>query len=126
MILDKENLFSDKQLVSATANADNIVDLGISNFSANNNASLFACTTPYVGTGTLVVELLTSSELNNGIMVNPVTVATYPITNAALIAGGKIVDTRIPMGVSQYAGLRYTVTGTLAGGIITSGIAFDA
>ena len=131
MILDAENLFSDKQAVLATIDATNTVNLGVGAFGASSNASLFVGAAPYAGAGTLVVELLTADSVDaTGNLVTPVTIATYPITNAALKAGGKLVDTRLPMGLKKYAGVKYTVTGTItalpAGSYITTGIVFDA
>lgn len=126
MYLDKQNLFSQNQAVTAAAAADNTVDLGPGDTGPSENISLFAnAGTAFTGAGTLVVEVQTADEVNAGALVTPVTVATYPVANATLKAGGKLVAARLPHGMKRYAGLNYAVTGTLNAGTITAGLVWD-
>lgn len=126
MYFDKQNMFSDKQAVTATAAAADTVDLGPGDIGPSGEASLYVGASGYTGAGTLVVELQTADAVDAaGVLTSPVTVATYSVTNAALLAGGKIAASRLPHGMKRYAGLKYTVTGTLAGGTLTAGIVLD-
>ena len=126
MIFDKQNLFSDKQAVTATAPAADTVDLGLGDAGPSEGISLFVGVDGATGAGTLAVELQTADACAaNGALTSPVTVATYPVTNDALKGGGKIVAARLPHGMKRYAGLNYVVTGTVTGAKITAGLVFD-
>lgn len=127
MILDKQNLFSDKQAVTATAPATDAVDLGLGDAGPSEGVSLFVGADGATGTGTLAVELQTADACAaGGTLTSPVTVATYPVSNDALKSGGKIVAARLPHGMKRYAGLNYVVTGTLTGAKFTAGLVLDA
>ena len=131
MYIDKENLFSYDQAVTATVLSDNIVDLGKGDIGPSENASIFAsATTPFTGAGTMVIELMTSSDLNAGLtaMVNPVKVATYNVTNAGLLqTDGEpvLAASRFPHRMMRYAQLNYVVTGALAAGKLKAGVVWD-
>jgi hypothetical protein len=128
MLLDKENMFSMSQAVTATAAGANIVDLGPGDAGPSERLSLFVtCDPVFTGTGTITVELLTADALSSGALSSPDTAATYAVTNAALLAGGKLLASRLPHGMKRYAGLKYTVSAsaTLAGGKITAGLVWD-
>ena len=127
MYLDKQNLFSDKQAVAATAAATDSVDLGKGDAGPAEQASLFVGVDGASGTGTLTVELLTADACAaNGTLTSPVTVATFPVGNDTLKTGGKAVAVRLPHGMKRYAALNYVVSGTLTGARITAGIVMDA
>ena len=127
MILDKQNLFSSAQAVTATAPATDTVDLGAGDAGPSEGVSLFVGVDGATGTGTLAVELQTADACAaNGTLTSPVTVATYPVGNDALKGGGKIVAARLPHGMKRYAGVNYVVTGTLTGAKITAGLVMDA
>ena len=126
MYLDKQNLFSDKQAVAATALSTDSVDLGTGDAGPSERASLFVGVNGASGAGTLTVELLAADACAaNGTLTSPVTMATYPVSTEALAAGGKIVAARLPHGMKRYTRLNYVVGGTLTGAKITAGIVFD-
>ena len=128
MIMDKENLFSGDQAVTATALSANIVSLGAGDAGPSERLSLVVnAGTAFTGAGTMKVEVLTSDELNTaGDALNgAVTVASYPVTNDQLLAGGKLAAARLPHGMKKYARLNYAVTGTLADGKITAGLVWE-
>ena len=126
MYFDKQNLFSDKQAVTATAAATDTVNLGPGDIGPADAATLYVGTSGYTGAGSLVVELQTADAVDAaGVLTSPVTGATYQVANATLLSGGKAVATRLPHGMKRYAGLKYTVTGTIAGGSVTAGIVLD-
>ncbi len=122
MIFDKENLFSDKQAVAATAVSANIIDLGGPDAGAGDRPYLAVHATPFTGTGTLSVELQTSADSAFG---TPKIVAAFPVANDTLKKGGQIVAGKPPKGMLRYARLNYAVTGTLAGGALTAGLVLD-
>ena len=123
MFLDKENIFSLEQAVTATAVSTNIVDLGKGDTGNSDRPHLtVTATTPYGGTGTMNVEVQTSDvEAFTG----PVVVASYPVPNDKLKAGGHIVGTSLPQGVKRYVRLNYAVSGTISAGKLTAGLALD-
>ncbi len=124
MYIDKKNMFSDKQSVTVTASSASVVDLAAGD--AGLSANLFVGADGFSGTGSLVVELLTADSADAPATLNaPVTIATFPVSNTAIKAGGLIVAAGLPRGMKRYAGLKYTVTGTLTGGLISSGIVMD-
>lgn len=128
MILDKENMFSENQAVTATAVSTDIVDLGPGDTGPSEGVSLFVTAgTAFTGAGTISVMVETSDELNGAgtALSGAVTVATYPVSNDALLAGGKLVGARLPHGMKRYARLNYAVTGTVAAGTLTAGLVWD-
>ncbi|MDR2946435.1 MAG: hypothetical protein LBV79_06795 [Candidatus Adiutrix sp.] len=128
MILDKENLFSHGQAVTAAAPSKNIVDLGAGDAGPSERLSLFVnAGTAFTGGGTLTVELMTAAEMlpDGTAMKDPAAVASYAVTNAQLLAGGKLAAARLPHGMRRYAALNYKVDGSLAAGTITAGLVLD-
>lgn len=128
MYLDKENMFSEGQAVTATALSTNIVELGGGDAGSSEEISLFVnAGAAYTGTGTIAVSILTAAALNpaGDALDSPVTLATYPVGNEALTSGGKLLAARLPHGCKRYLRLNYAVTGTLSGGNILAGLAAD-
>jgi hypothetical protein len=132
MILDKENMFSLAQAVTATAASTNAVDLGKGDAGPSERISLFVSADPpftVTGAPALAVELQTSDAVSAGALVSPVTVATYTPDNDALAAGGRLVAARLPHGMKRYAALNFKVTAsqgnTLAAGKLTAGLVRD-
>jgi hypothetical protein len=128
MSLDKQNMFSMEQAVTATAGSTDIVDLGKGDAGPSERLSLFVSASPFTGTGTITVELHTSDAVSSGALSSPVTVATYPLANAGLLAGGKLAADRLPHGMKRYARLNYVVSAsaTLAAGKINAGLVWEA
>ena len=124
MILDRENLFSANQAVTATALAQNVVDLGRGDHGPSGAISLVVIADGYTA-GTITVELQTADAVGtDGALTNAATVATYPVTADALKAGGAVVAAQLPHGMKRYAGLNYQATGA-TGGTITAGLALE-
>ena len=127
MIIDKELMFSEAQAVTSTASSTNIVDLGVGDIGPSEALSLFVnAGTVFTGTGTITVSLRTSDTLSSGALASPIVVATFPLTNAQIKAGGKLVAARLPHGMKRYADANYTVDGTVAAGKVTAGLVLDA
>lgn len=115
MYLDTKNMFSDRQSVSVTTESDSPVDIKATGLGLS--AGLFVAAEGFFGTGSMVVELLTGDHLTP-----PYTIATFPVSNAALKAGGMIVAIGLPRGTKRYVRLKYVVGGELAGGLISAGL----
>lgn len=126
MILDYENMFSKEQAVIATAASVNAIDLGPGDAGPSERLSLFVTADPaFTGNGALTVDLLTADAVHDGALVTPVSVASYAVSNASLLAGGKLVAARLPHGCKRYLRLNYTVSDSLAAGKLTAGLVWD-
>ena len=130
MIFDAQNLFSRAQAVTATAVSENTLDLGHGDYGPSESVSLVVCASGYTA-GSLTVELQTADAVSStGALTSPVTVASFPVSAAALKAGGNIVAARLPHNLKRYVALAYTAPSgegavVPAGGSITAGLALD-
>lgn len=128
MILDKENLFSDAQAVTATAPSTNVIDLGaVRDVGKGNELELLIAVTTTVlaagGASTTTFSLQTDTAEGFGTAVTLWTSAA--IGKADLVAGYQI-KVRVPRGVKRYLRLLYTVaTNDLTAGAFTAGILLD-
>ncbi|TNV22119.1 hypothetical protein FH968_04390 [Buttiauxella sp. B2] len=130
MIIDKLLMFSESQAVTATAASTDVIDLGpikgtkrdigVGNpleFWTNVNTTAAAA-----GAATLNVQLQTSTD-------NATWVTLYDsgsLALASLVAGKRILSTKVPQGVLKYLRVNYVVaTGPLTAGAFTSGINLD-
>lgn len=127
MIMDKKNLFSDEQAVTSTAAGAYVIDLGKGDAGPSEGISLVVTANGYATAAATTVELKTADTVNSsGALVSATTVAQYPVTSAAIVAGGKIVADRLPHGMKRYAGLNYSVgSGGLTSGTMTAGLVWD-
>lgn len=129
MILDKANIFSDGQAITQTIVSNQVLDLGPGDLGPSEGASLFVnINPPFSGAGTLAVELKTADSLTDdrtNLSTVATTVAIYPLTNEILTDGGTVLAARVPHGLKRYSALNYVVTGTLADGQVTAGLALD-
>jgi hypothetical protein len=127
MYLDKENIFSMSAAITATASSENTIDLGRGDAGPSERLSLFVTIdTPYTGAGTLIVNLQTADAVGtDGSLTSPVTVASYPVANADMLAAGQIIASRLPHGCKRYMRLNYAVSGTISAGKITAGLVWD-
>lgn len=130
MIFDAQNLFSKAQAVTATAVSTNTLDLGRGDYGPSESVSLVVCASGYTA-GSLTVELQTADACSDtGALTSPVTVASFPVSAAALKEGGTIVAARLPHHLKRYVALAYTAPSgegavAPAGGSITAGLALD-
>lgn len=133
MILDHDTLFSNKQMVTASVNAENILDLGplfpnsqIRNIGAGEAMTLFLTVSADAlpAAATVQIELITSS---NSTLSSPETIFTSKaITVSDLMASP--VQVKIPnAGYKRYLGAKYVITGgPLTSGSITAGLVLGA
>jgi len=137
MILDKQNLLSDDQAVTASAASTNIIDLGAVGSNVAGTPPV-----PHLKAGTaarLRVQVTTAfatlTSLQASVQVDTVEAFSSPTTilagediaQASLVAGAVLLDVAIPAEVDErYLRVYYTVTGTNASaGAVTAGITFD-
>lgn len=139
MIFDAENLFSDQQAVTATANSTNVVDLGATGTPYGNAEALkrdigkgnkiplrVQVTEDFNNLTSLKIDLVTSDSatLASG---NVVHATTGAVVLADLDAGWAWGSDAVPFanaaGMKRYMGLVYTVVGTApTAGKVTAGI----
>lgn len=125
MILDKQNLFSDDQEVTVTADSTNVIDLGIAGMGKGEPVRLLAqVTTTFDGGTSLQASLVTSdSSTFNGATT---LVETAAIAEAVLLAGYEFgLGGFMPEEIKRYNKLVYTVVGTMTAGAITAGFLLD-
>lgn len=139
MILDAQNLFSDDQAVTATANSTNVIDLGETGTPAGNAEALkrdigkgnkipllVQVTEDFATLTSLTISLVTSDSatLASG---NVTHATTGAVAVADLKAGWMWGSDAVPFanaaGMKRYMGITYTVTGSNATtGKVTAGI----
>jgi hypothetical protein len=115
---DSENMFSEKQEVTATAVSDNVVNVS-DRVGDGKPVHLEVMAGSYSGDGALAVEVNASDSED---MADPVTIATYGIPNAILVRGGSILGAPLPTGAKPFLQLKYLVAGTITGGHLTAGL----
>lgn len=125
MILDKENLLSEDQAVTATANSAGTIDLGGANKGEGQVKELLVQVTEAfsaAGAGTLTVALETD---DNAAFASATTVlTTAAISKTTLAVGYQIPGFgRLPDNLERYIRLVFTVaTGPMTAGKITAGL----
>lgn len=132
MILSAQQLFSDKQAITATAVSTNVIDLGVPGTPYGAAAALnrdvgkgtkvpllAQVTADFNNLTSLTIALETGSTTALGTVI-----ASEVVLLADLVAGKQFVFDSLPDGITErYIGFRYTVTGTAPTlGSITSGI----
>ena len=111
-ILDRQNLFSNEQAITASANSTDILDLGTGNRdvgAGEESTVLVQVVTSFDALTSLTVALQISSTEN---FVSPVQLTAATIALGDLIVGRKFSIGAVPRGVLRYLRLAYTVTGS--------------
>jgi hypothetical protein len=124
--LDRQNLFSSDQVITASANSTDVIDLGSGSRdvgAGETNSVLVQVTEAFNNLTSLTVTLQTASTEN---FVSPVQLTAGTIALASLIAGAKFSIGAVPRGTLRYLRLAYTVTGsTPTTGKITAGMGVE-
>lgn len=136
MIMDQQNLFSDAQAITATANSTNVIDTlpsggpnTKSGLGDGQDITLFAqvgTAFTAAGAGTLTVTVVSADSAD--LATNPIVhFTTTALALAALAAKARIIGLDLPYGkYRRYLGLVYTVaTGPMTAGTITAGLVED-
>lgn len=135
MHLDAQNIFSDRQALTATANSTNHLDLGATSTVAGAPSALkrdlggaqdipLLIQVVEAFTGGTSVEVQIQVDDNNAFSSAKLVASSGAIPVAQLVAGYKFNPPVVPLGTDErYMRLRYVVTGTPTAGRITAGIA---
>lgn len=125
MILDKQNLFSDDQAVTVTADSTNVIDLGIAGMGKGEPVRLIAQVTETFDGGTSLQASLVTSDSSTFSGATTL-VETAAIAEASLLAGYEFgLGGFMPEEIKRYNKLVYTVVGTMTAGTITAGFLLD-
>jgi len=126
MILDEENLFSDKQAVTVTAGSTNVVDLGVKRDIGKGTPIplLIQCTEDAAADGAATVKFSVRISDNSDMSNSKTVIETGAIPKADLVAGYQVPISYIPLGTEgRHVDVYYTVaTGPLTAGKFTAGI----
>jgi hypothetical protein len=135
MILDKQNMLSEAQAVTASAVSTNTIDLSLArDIAAGEDLSIFVAVDEAAtasGSATVDFQVISSAAANLG---SPTVLsATGPIGKAELTLGRKLIELKVPRAVllaqpvgQRYLGIQYVVaTGPLTAGKFTAGIVVD-
>lgn len=124
MILDKDNLFSNEQAITTTANSTNVIDLGAEGAGKGTNLDIVGFVTETFLTNTNLTVTLTTAD--NEAMSSARTIGTAEVlvrANGDLDAGKEVNFGRVPDNADRYLRLTYTIGGSNAtAGKITAGI----
>jgi hypothetical protein len=125
MILDKQNIFSDGQAITATADSTNIIDLGSTRMGEGEpiplNIQVEEAFTA-AGAATLTITLLTDD--NESFSSAATIYSSGAIGKATLVKGYRLPGlSTIPVGAERYLKLVYTVaTGPMTAGKINAAV----
>ena len=118
MIIDKDNLFSDGQAVTATAVSTNAIDLGEAGDAIGQELTIHVVVSgkdDFATLTSLTVQVQTSetgvttpTDSYTDVLLS----AAIPV--ASLKAGKEVFTVRVPQGLKRYVRLKYTVTGSNA------------
>ena len=117
MLLDKQNLFSDAQTVTATAYSTNSIKMGDKDVSYI--PIIIQVVQDFAGLTNLMVEIETSATSN---FSSSTSLVSSSMAVAKLTAGARFPISYLPKGNLGYMRLKYTVTGTGTAGKITAGV----
>lgn len=121
MILDKQNLFSDAQAITASAASENYVDMGAREIAFGDPVEIFiGVEEAFTNLTSLTIAVQTDDEIT---FSGATTLVSETILLANLTAGARANLKFMPKGNLGYMRLYYTVTGSAPdAGKITAGI----
>jgi hypothetical protein len=121
-ILDRLNLFSNDQAITASTASTDVVDLGsVRDVGAGETSTVLVLVTEAFNNLTDLTVAMQTSTTENFASPVQLTAATLPL--ASLTVGTRFPITTVPRGVLRYVRLYYTVTGTApTTGRITAGL----
>jgi len=123
MIMDKTNLFSDDQAITASAVSTNVIDLGVSRDIGKGTPVpvLIQVTKDFATLTSLTATIETSETEDFSSSETLATSGAVPV--ADLVAGRNLAPQFMPIGVQRYLRISYTVAGSSAtAGTVTAGV----
>lgn len=124
MIFDKENLFSEDQAITVTANSTNVIDLGLTEMGEGEPIEVIIQVTTAFANGTsIIAKLYTDSAVGMGSEV--LLQESGVILTATLVQGYRFKFSILPQDCKRYLRLTYTVNGTMNAGNIFAGLNLD-
>jgi hypothetical protein len=125
MYIDRQNLFGQDQVVTASAASTDYIDLGVARDVGNGERLeiLVLCTQDATAAGAAAVTVALQSDDNSSFSTPVNLVLSDAIPKASLVAGAEVLRVAVPYGTERYLRLFYTVgTGPLTAGKFTSGL----
>lgn len=125
-ILDRMNLFSNEQAITASAASTDILDLGPNRDvgAGEVNTVLVQVTQTFDALTSLTATLQTASTEN---FSSPIQLTAATLALSSLTAGAKFPITTVPEGVLRYLRLYYTVAGSSPTvGKVTAGVGVES
>jgi len=126
MIMDRTNLFSDGQAITATAASTNVIDLGVARDIGFGTTIPLAVAVPQSFNNLTSLTISVQTD-DNAAFSSPNTVFTSPAYTLTQMASGAeyLLPEAIPGGTNErFVRLQYTVAGTApTAGKITAGVA---
>lgn len=124
MILDKQNMFSEGQAVTASAASTNVIDLGGPDSGRSDLEIFCKVSEAFNNLTSLGVKAQTDSAENFSTAEDLPVAQTLPL--ASLTLNAEVFKVKLPHGCKRYVRLYYTVTGTApTTGKITAGLVLD-
>lgn len=119
MIMDEQALFSDKQAVTKTEVATNVIKVN-GDISKGEPVEVIAQVVEDFKGLTDMAVAITTCDTEDG--TYEVLAQTAAVAQADLVAGFKFPIKFLPRGIKKFLGIKYIVTGTATAGAITAGI----
>lgn len=123
MYLDKENLYSEDQTLTATTVSTNVIDHTITEIGPGEQVEVVVQVTEDFDAGTVQATLQTDSDEAFGSAVDLVSSAA--VAAADLVAGYQFALSTLPQHIQEHTRLNYTVTGAPTTGRVTAGLALN-
>ncbi len=115
MIRDHENIYSNLQVVTATADSTNIIDHTAKGDAYESMWLRIRVDHVFAGGTSLAASLVTADD--DAFTTNATTFPVLPATlTAALTADTVLYQGRLPQGMRRFSKIVYTVVGTMSGG----------
>jgi hypothetical protein len=125
MYIDRQNLFSQDQAVTASAASTDYIDLGAARDLGNGTRLeiLVLVTEAVTATGSATVQVALQSDDNSSFSSPTNLVLSDAIPKASLTVGTQVLRVAVPHGTERYVRLYFTVaSGPLTAGKFTSGL----
>lgn len=125
MYMDRQNLFSSAQAITASAASTDIIDLGSSrDIGAGDPLEIIVVVdTTFTAGGAATLDIALQTDTSSGFGSAVTLASTGATALASLAAGASLARFKVPRGTLRYLRLYYTVaTGPMTGGAITAGV----